>query len=97
MTERSDPASSGAAEPSLHRVLILNDDKTPMEFVVHVLEHFFDHDHETAVRLMLQAHHAGAAACGYYSEQAANAKVAEVIAFAREHRHPLQCIVGREA
>ena len=93
MTERSDPAS----EPSLHRVLILNDEETPMEFVVQVLEHFFDHDHETAVRLMLQAHHEGAAACGYYSQDAANAKVAAVIGFAREHRRPLQCIVGREA
>ena len=97
MTEGSDPASGGAAAPSLHRVLILNDDKTQMEFVVHVLKRFFDHDHETAVRLMMQAHHEGAAACGYYSEEAASAKVAEVIAFAREHGQPLQCIVGREA
>ena len=68
-------------ETSLYSVSLLNDDKTPMEFVVHVLETFFDMDHDTAVQRMFLVHHQGTA----------EEKVAVVVAFARKHKHPLQC------
>ena len=77
--------------PNLYRVLILNDDETPMEFVVHVLEVFFDMDTDTAIKIMYLIHNQGAAKCGYYSYDLAKKKTAEVMAFAREHSHPLQC------
>jgi ATP-dependent Clp protease adaptor protein ClpS len=86
----------GSAEHSTWSVLILNDDHTPMEFVVHALEEFFDMDHETAKRLMLRIHNDGTAVCGTYSQEVARAKATQVVAFAREHRHPLQCVIERK-
>ncbi|HUI95873.1 MAG TPA: ATP-dependent Clp protease adaptor ClpS [Xanthobacteraceae bacterium] len=72
---------------------ILNDDYTPMEFVVHILEHVFAMDHDTARRVMLYIHAKGVGRCGTFPADAARAKVAEVLALAREHQHPLQCVL----
>jgi ATP-dependent Clp protease adaptor protein ClpS len=64
-----------------------------MEFVVHVLERMFDKDHETAVRTMLEIHNEGSGMCGIYPYDVADAKLKEVLNFAREHQHPLQCVL----
>jgi ATP-dependent Clp protease adaptor protein ClpS len=78
-------------ETSLYSVLLLNDDETPMEFVVHVLEAFFDMDHDKAKQTMLLAHHQGIVECGCYRYELAKKKAADVVAFARQHNHPLRC------
>jgi ATP-dependent Clp protease adaptor protein ClpS len=77
--------------PPLYRVMILNDDFTPMEFVVHVLEYFFGMDREKAVRVMLQVHTQGNGVCGVFSREIAETKVAQVNDYARENNHPLLC------
>ena len=77
--------------PPLYRVVLINDDFTPMEFVVHVLEHFFNLDRETAVRVMLQVHTQGKGVCGQYTREIAETKVAQVNSYARESNHPLLC------
>jgi len=82
--------------PSLYRVLILNDDYTPMEFVVHVLERFFNKDRETATRIMLHVHHHGIGECGVYTYEVAETKVTQVMDFARKHQHPLQCVMEKK-
>jgi len=82
--------------PSLYRVLILNDDYTPMEFVVHVLERFFNKDHETATRIMLHVHHHGIGECGVFTYEVAETKVTQVMDFARKHQHPLQCVMEKK-
>ena len=78
-------------EPSLYSVSLLNDDKTPMEFVVRVLQTFFEMDWDSAKQKMFYIHHHGAAECGFYPYELARKKTADVIAFARQHNHPLQC------
>jgi ATP-dependent Clp protease adaptor protein ClpS len=85
--------SETRGEPSMARVLLLNDDVTPMEFVVHILERIFDKDRETATRLMLETHHQGRGGCGIYPAAVAEAKAKEVQAPAREHMYPLCCAV----
>jgi ATP-dependent Clp protease adaptor protein ClpS len=82
--------------PSMYRVLILNDDYTPMEFVVHVLERFFGRDHEAATRIMLHVHHHGIGECGIYTYEVAETKVTQVMDFARKHQHPLQCVMEKK-
>ena len=82
--------------PNLYRVLILNDDYTPMEFVVHVLEKFFSKDHEAATRIMLHVHHHGIGECGIYTYEVAETKVTQVMDFARKHQHPLQCVMEKK-
>ncbi len=82
--------------PSMYKVLLLNDDFTPMEFVVHVLERFFNKDREDATRIMLQVHHTGVGVCGVYTFEVAETKVAQVTDFARQHQHPLQCTMEKE-
>ena len=82
--------------PSLYRVLILNDDYTPMEFVVHVLERFFNKDHETATQIMLHVHHHGIGECGIFTYEVAETKVTQVMDFARKHQHPLQCVMEKK-
>ena len=77
--------------PPLYRVMILNDDFTPMEFVVHVLEYFFGMDREKAVRVMLQVHTQGSGVCGVYSREIAETKVSQVNDYSRENNHPLLC------
>jgi len=86
----------GSSEDSTWSVLILNDDDTPMEFVVNAIEQFFDMDRESAMRLMLRVHHEGIAECGTYSHEVAMAKAMQVVAFAREHGHPLRCVFERK-
>ena len=81
--------------PSLYRVLLLNDDYTPMEFVVNVLERFFHKDHETAKRIMLHVHQHGVGECGIYTYEVAETKVLQVTDFARKHKHPLQCVMEK--
>jgi ATP-dependent Clp protease adaptor protein ClpS len=83
-------------KPSMYRVLILNDDYTPMEFVVHVLERFFGRDHEAATRIMLHVHHHGLGECGIYTYEVAETKVTQVMDFARKHQHPLQCVMEKK-
>ena len=83
-------------KPSLYRVLILNDDYTPMEFVVHVLERFFSKAHDEAVQIMLHVHRHGVGICGVYTFEVAETKVTQVIELARRHQHPLQCTMEKE-
>src|SRR5207245_9724301 len=78
-------------KPSLYRVLLLNDDYTPMEFVVYVLERFFNKSREEATRIMLHVHQHGVGVCGVYTYEVAETKVAQVVDTARRHQHPLQC------
>lgn len=82
--------------PPLYKVLILNDDYTPMEFVVHVLERFFGLSHAQAFELMLTVHKKGVAVVGVYSYEIAETKVAQVMEFAQRHQHPLQCTMEKE-
>lgn len=83
-------------KPSLYKVLLLNDDYTPMEFVVHVLERFFRMNHEDATRIMLHVHRRGVGICGVYTHEVAETKVSQVVDFARQSQHPLQCTMERE-
>jgi ATP-dependent Clp protease adaptor protein ClpS len=82
--------------PNLYRVLLLNDDYTPMEFVVHVLERFFNKDHETALQIMMDVHQHGMGECGIYSYEVAETKVMQVMDFSRKHQHPLQCVMEKK-
>ena len=82
--------------PSLYRVLILNDDYTPMEFVVHVLERFFRKSREEATHIMLHVHQKGVGICGVFTFDVAETKVMQVIDFARQNQHPLQCTMEKE-
>ena len=82
--------------PSLYRVLLLNDDYTPMEFVVHVLERFFQRSSEDATRIMLHVHQHGVGECGVYTFEVAETKVTQVMDFARKNQHPLQCVMEKK-
>ncbi len=78
-------------KPPLYRVVLLNDDYTPMEFVVEVLERFFALDRELAVRIMLKVHTEGKGVCGVFTREVAETKAAQVNQYARESEHPLLC------
>ena len=82
--------------PSLYRVLLLNDDYTPMDFVIHVLERFFQKNREDATRIMLHVHNHGVGECGIYTYEVAETKVTQVMDFARQHQHPLQCVMEKK-
>ena len=82
--------------PSLYKVLMLNDDYTPMEFVVHVLERFFSKRREEATQIMLHVHRRGVGICGVYTYEVAETKVTQVIDYARKHQHPLQCTLEKD-
>ncbi|OLY46969.1 ATP-dependent Clp protease adaptor protein ClpS [Bartonella apis] len=82
--------------PDFYRVLLLNDDYTPMDFVVFVLQKFFRKNREDATRIMLNVHHTGVGECGVYSYEVAETKVAQVMDCARENQHPLQCVMERK-
>ncbi len=82
--------------PPLYKVLLLNDDYTPMEFVVHVLERFFGMTHAQAFEIMLTVHKKGLAVVGVFSHEIAETKVTQVMDFARRHQHPLQCTMEKE-
>lgn len=109
MTEKRPPTPGTAKElgvqtrtkpkpkkPSMYRVLLLNDDYTPMEFVVLVLEHFFNKSREEATRIMLHVHNYGVGVCGVFPIEIAETKVAQVMDLARRNEHPLQCTKERE-
>ena len=83
-------------KPSLYRVLLLNDDYTPMEFVVYLLESVFHKSHEEAVKIMLHVHHNGVGVCGVYTYEIAETKVVRVMSLARRAQHPLQCTMEKE-
>jgi ATP-dependent Clp protease adaptor protein ClpS len=84
------------AKPPLYKVLLLNDDYTPMEFVVHVLERYFAIDHQTSIEIMMTVHKKGAAVVGVFSHDIAETKVTQVMNLARKHEHPLQCTMEKE-
>ena len=83
-------------KPSMYKVLMLNDDYTPMEFVVHTLERFFQKNRQEATRIMLHVHKRGVGICGVYTYEVAETKVTQVMDFARQHQHPLQCTLEKE-
>lgn len=82
--------------PSLYRVLLLNDDYTPMEFVILVLERFFNKTREDATQIMLHVHQNGVGECGVFTYEVAETKVTQVMDFARKHQHPLQCVMEKK-
>jgi ATP-dependent Clp protease adaptor protein ClpS len=82
--------------PSMYNVLMLNDDYTPMEFVVHVLERFFSKSREEATQVMLHVHRRGVGVCGVYTYEVAESKVNQVTEFARRNQHPLRCTLEKE-
>jgi ATP-dependent Clp protease adaptor protein ClpS len=82
--------------PNLYRVLLLNDDYTPMEFVVHVLERFFNKSREDATRIMLHVHQNGVGECGVFTYEVAETKVTQVMDFSRKQQHPLQCVMEKK-
>ncbi len=82
-------------KPSLFKVLLLNDDYTPMEFVVMVLKRFFNMDLEAATRVMLHVHQKGIGVCGIFPYEVAETKVNQVMDFAKKHQHPLQCTLEK--
>jgi ATP-dependent Clp protease adaptor protein ClpS len=79
--------------PPLFQVVLLNDDFTPMEFVVAILQRFFGKGREQATQIMLKVHHEGRGICGVYPRDVAASKVEQVCSFSREHQHPLQCVM----
>jgi len=83
-------------KPSMYKVMLLNDDYTPMEFVVQVLETFFNKNREEATRIMLHVHRRGVGLCGVYTYEVAETKVSQVQEAARRAQHPLQCIMEKE-
>lgn len=82
--------------PAKYKVILNNDDYTPMDFVVHVLMHFFAHDAETAQEIMLKVHFEQKAVCGVYVAEIAESKAAQVNSYARKHQHPLLCTLEKE-
>ncbi|MFA9440474.1 MAG: ATP-dependent Clp protease adapter ClpS [Rhodocyclaceae bacterium] len=82
--------------PKLYKVILLNDDYTPMDFVVVVLQRFFSMDRERATRVMLQVHQDGMGICGVFPRDIAATKVEQVSSYARQHQHPLACVMEEE-
>ena len=82
--------------PNLYRVLLLNDDYTPMEFVIAILQAFFSKGPEEATQIMLHVHNNGVGECGVYTYEVAETKVAQVMDHARKNQHPLQCIMEKK-
>ena len=83
-------------KPSMYKVLLLNDDYTPMEFVVHVLQRFFRMTVAEATQVMLHVHQKGVGVCGVFTYEVAETKVNQVLSLARQHEHPLQCTMEKE-
>jgi ATP-dependent Clp protease adaptor protein ClpS len=83
-------------KPSMYKVLMMNDDYTPMEFVVHILERFFSKSRQEATRIMMHVHRRGVGICGVYTYEVAETKVTQVMDFARQHQHPLQCTLEKD-
>lgn len=87
---------SKTQKPAMYKVLLLNDDYTPMEFVVDVLGRFFSKKNEEAVQIMLHVHQKGVGVCGIYTYEIAETKVTQVVDYARENQHPLQCTLEKD-
>ena len=85
-----------AKKPSMYKVIMLNDDYTPMEFGVMILERFFNKNHEEASQIMLHVHQRGVGICGVNSYEVAETKVTQVMNFARQNEHPLQCTLEKD-
>ena len=83
-------------KPSLYKVLLLNDDYTPMDFVVHILERFFSKNRDEAMEITMHVHRRGVGICGVYTYEVAETKVSLVMDAARKHQHPLQCTMEKE-
>jgi ATP-dependent Clp protease adaptor protein ClpS len=83
-------------KPSLYKVLLMNDDFTPMDFVITVLQKFFYKTIEEATAIMLKVHTTGIGVCGVYTYEVAETKVSQVMDFGRQHQHPLQCTMEKE-
>ena len=83
-------------KPPLYRVILVNDDYTPMEFVVLVLQRFFHKGREEAVQIMLNVHTRGSGVCGVFTAEIAETKVRQVLSFSRDNKHPLQCTMEPE-
>lgn len=90
------PAQTKPKRPPFYKVVLLNDDYTPMDFVVTILEMIFRKDHEEAVEIMMQVHQKGAGVCGIYTRDVAETKADQVIEYARINDYPLQCVVEQE-
>jgi ATP-dependent Clp protease adaptor protein ClpS len=90
-----EPAKARTKPPPLYKVFLLNDDYTPMEFVVAVLQRFFGMDRERATQIMLKVHTEGVGLCGLYPKDIANTKVDQVTRYARDNQHPLQCTMEK--
>jgi ATP-dependent Clp protease adaptor protein ClpS len=88
-----EPKKAKLKPPPLFKVILLNDDYTPMEFVVVVLQSFFSMTREQATQVMLKVHREGMGVCGVYARDIATTKVEQVAAYARKHQHPLQCVM----
>lgn len=84
-----------AKKPSMYKVIMLNDDYTPMEFVIMVLERFFNKSNEEATRIMLHVHQKGVGVCGVFTYEVAETKVTQVMDLAQQHQHPLQCTLEK--
>ncbi|PKO53589.1 MAG: ATP-dependent Clp protease adapter ClpS [Betaproteobacteria bacterium HGW-Betaproteobacteria-2] len=89
----SEPKTAKPKPPSMYKVILLNDDYTPMEFVVDVLQRFFNKSREQATQIMLKVHTEGAGVCGVYPHGIAETKTNQVMNYAQEHQHPLQCVM----
>jgi ATP-dependent Clp protease adaptor protein ClpS len=87
------PAESQVKPPPMYQVVMYNDDYTPMEFVVEVLQLFFTLNRERATQIMLKVHTEGRGVCGIYPKDVATTKVEQVTAYSRQHQHPLQCVM----
>ena len=83
-------------KPAMYKVLMLNDDYTPMEFVVQVLQRFFAKAHDEAVRIMLHVHRRGVGICGVFTYEVAETKVNQTMDLARQNQHPLQCTIEKD-
>tara|TARA_B100001179_G_scaffold230341_1_gene217734 strand:- start:1493 stop:1870 length:378 start_codon:yes stop_codon:yes gene_type:complete len=83
-------------KPSMYKVLLLNDDYTPMEFVIHILERFFNKNRQEATDIMLHVHRRGVGVCGVFTHEVAETKVVQVTEFAKANEQPLQCIMEKE-
>lgn len=81
--------------PSFYRVLLMNDDFTPMDFVIHVLQKFFNKDHTEATQIMLQVHHKGSGQCGVFAYEIAETKVFQVNQYSKQNRYPLKCTMEK--
>ena len=83
-------------KPPMYKVLLLNDDYTPMEFVVHILQSYFNKNMQEATEIMMHVHRKGVGLCGVFTREVAETKVAQVLAAARQAEHPLQCTMEKE-